>query len=434
VNQHKQNGLVRSLGLPGALSIGLGTMLGAGIFVLSGSAAEQAGPGAALSFAIAGLICLPIAMSISELATAMPQAGGSYHLISRTLGPLAGSIVGPANWLGLTFATGFYLIGFAEYTTEFIAIPHWLSTVVLGLGFTWLNYRGARVSGSLQVIIVAILVAILGWFAVRGFFNIDSQLHEPFLPEGWDAVIANVGLIIVSFTGFEKISTVAQEIKKPGRNLPIAIIGSVVIATGIYSLILYVATGIVSYEQINEFDAPLVDTAQRFMTSIGAGAMWVAALLAMASSANAAILTSSRINFAMGRDRILPSWFGKVHPQHQTPHCSVLTTGGLAIALGLSGQAETLAEISSAMFMVSYALLTIGLVVMRRSSPEWYQPQFRVPLFPWLPVAGGIASLLVILVMDWVSQVAGIGLALLGTLWYFFWARDRTSVKGELHK
>ncbi|MBN1815279.1 MAG: amino acid permease [Anaerolineae bacterium] len=138
---------VRELGLSEALAIGLGTMIGAGIFVLSSIAADRAGPAASLSYIAAGLICLPTAMAISELATGMPKAGESYHLISRSLGPIAGAIVGPGNWLGLVFATGFYLIGFAEYVAYFVSLPTWLTALVAGVFFTFLNYRGAKLSG-----------------------------------------------------------------------------------------------------------------------------------------------------------------------------------------------------------------------------------------------------------------------------------------------
>ncbi len=426
------HGFVRELELTEALSIGLGTMIGAGIFVLSATAAHRAGPAAMFSYILAGLICFPIALTISELATGMPQAGGSYHLISRTLGPLAGTVVGVGNWLGLVFATGFYLIGFAQYVAYFIAVPLWLTVILTGVGFIILNYRGSKLSGRVQNYIVIALVTILAYFVIRGFFHQVPALHADFFPHGWSAVLTNVGLIIVSFTGFEKISTIAEEIKQPGRNLPLAIVGSVIIATLIYASVLFVVTGILPYQGITAFQAPLVEAATRFMGTVGVLGVSIAALLATASSANAAIMASSRINFAMGRDDILPHWFNAIHPHHLTPYRSIIVTGSLAILLALSGRATELAEISSALFMVSYALLTLGLLVMRRTKPSWYRPAFRVPLAPWLPLAGGLAALAVIGTMDITSQIAGLGLATLSLLWYAFWGRRRTEVKGEL--
>ena len=432
MNEEARSGLARELGLTEALAIGLGTMIGAGIFVLSAVAAQRAGPAAALSYVTAGLICLPIAMTVSELATSMPRAGGSYHLISRALGPMAGAVVGVGNWLGLTFATGFYLIGFAQYVAYLLLVPTWATALGAGLFFVFLNYRGAKLSGRVQNIIVVVLILILALFVGRGLSNIDPKLHHPFVPYGWGAVIANLGLIIVSFTGFEQISTIAGEIKRPERNLPLAIVGSVVIATILYAAILYVATGILSYQVFADFQAPLVEAATRFMSTLGIAGMSLAALLATASSANAAIMASSRIIFAMGRDRLLPGWFSQTHPRYLTPHRSVLVTGGLAILLALSGQAVILAEISSALFMVSYTLLSLGLLVMHRAHPTWYRPAYRVPLYPWLPVMGGVSALAVIGTMGSASQVAGLGLAGLSLAWYAMWGRRHTKVEGEL--
>jgi amino acid transporter len=137
--------LVRELGLKEGLAIGLGTMIGAGIFVLSGIAAERVGPAAIISYILTGLICLPIALIVSELATGIPKAGGSYTFITQALGPLAGAVIGPGNWLGLSFATGFYLIAFGEYLSFFIpVIPPLVGAAVVGLFFTFLNYRGAN--------------------------------------------------------------------------------------------------------------------------------------------------------------------------------------------------------------------------------------------------------------------------------------------------
>ena len=274
------HGLLRELGLKEGIAIGLGTMIGAGIFVLSAHAAERAGPAAILSYVFAGIICLLIALVVSELATGMPRAGGSYTFITQALGPLAGSIVGPGNWLGLTFATGFYLLAFGDYLSLTLPIPAWAGSLLAGLLFTWLNYRGAKVTGSVQNLVVVILVIILVLFAAFGIVNIDPRLHQPFVPQGWNAVFGIIGLIIVSFTGFEKVSTIAEEIKRPGRNLPLAIVGSVLIATFVYALILFVMTGLFPYEDIGQLEAPLVEAAGQVGGPVGTAVMLTAAILA----------------------------------------------------------------------------------------------------------------------------------------------------------
>ncbi|MFQ6102454.1 MAG: amino acid permease [Anaerolineae bacterium] len=425
------HGLVRELGLKEGIAIGLGTMVGAGIFVLSALAAERAGPASAVSYVLAGLLCLLIALVISELATGMPRAGGSYTFITQALGPLAGSIVGPGNWLGLTFASGFYLLACGEYLAMTIPMPAWLASVLIGLLFTWLNYRGAKISGSVQNVVVVILLIILVAFVGLGLFKIDTALYRPFTPRGWGALVGTIGLIIVSFTGFEKVSTVSEEMKRPERNLPLSIIGSVIIATTLYALILTVMTGIFSYKEIALREAPLVDAAGHVAGPAGTALMLTAALLATLSSANAAIMASSRINYGMGRDGVLPNWFSYIHPERNTPSHAILVTGGLGILLSLTGRAETLAEISSALFMVSYAMLCLSVVVMRRSQPRWYRPTFRAPLYPALPVAAGLLCLAVIFTMAPESRVAGLGLVAASLVWYAIWARRKATVTGE---
>ena len=432
MGQQQKHGLMRELGLTEALAIGLGTMVGAGIFVLSAIAAERAGPAASISYVLAGLICLPVAMIVSELATGMPQAGGSYHLISRALGPIAGSVVGPGNWLGLVFANGFYLLAFSQYLSLLVPVPGWVAILAAGALFTGLNYRGAKLSGKAQNIIVMVLLVILAVFIGLGFVQRNPALQEPFIPYGWRAVVANVGLIIVSFTGFEKISTIAEEIKRPGRNLPLAIVGSVCIATILYFGVVFAATGTLAYQDIGHFGAPLVEVARRLAGPVGAGALYLAALLATASSANAATMAAARINFAMGRDSILPPWFGELHPRFLTPARSTLVTGALSLLLALTGRAEVLAEVSSALFLVSYTLMCLSCFVMRRSRPLWYKPAYQVPFYPVLPLVAGLVCLLVIVTMAPLSQLMGVLLVACSLVWYVTWARWQTAVVGEI--
>jgi amino acid transporter/nucleotide-binding universal stress UspA family protein len=417
--------------LKDGIAIGLGTMVGAGIFVLSALAAERAGPASAVSYTLAGLVCLLVALVISELATGMPRAGGSYTFITQALGPLAGSVVGPGNWLGLTFASGFYLLACGEYLAMIIPVPPWMASLLIGLLFTWLNYRGAKLTSSVQSVVVVVLLVILASFVGVGLFNVDLASYRPFAPRGWGAVVSVIGLIIVSFTGFEKISTISEEMKRPERNLPLSIVGSVIIATILYALILLVLTGIFPPVGIARREAPLVDAAGHLAGSVGRTLMLAAGILATLSSANAAIMASSRINYGMGRDGVLPDWFNHIHPEHNTPSHAILVTGGLGIALSLTGRAEALAEISSALFMVSYALLCLSVVVMRTSRPRWYHPAFRVPLYPVLPVAAGILCLAVIFTMAPESRVAGFGLVMASLVWYFAWVQRQARVVGQ---
>lgn len=426
--------LLRELGLIEALAIGLGSMLSAGIFVLSANAAERVGPAAILSFIFAGLICIPTAFILSEIATAIPKAGGSFTYISRAFGPLAGSIVGPGNWLGLIFFAAFNLHAFGHYLSYFIPINPILGAIFAGTIFIFLNYHGTRITGLLQKYIVIFLIAILIIFIYLGFNKVDTNLYKPFMPYGWGVVIGIIGLIIVSFVSFEQISTIAEEIKNPGRNIPLAIVGSVVVVMILYGLVLLVITGVLPYNMIGSIKDPIVEVASKSMGKLGKLFISVAALLATASSANAAIITSSRINYAMGRDKILPNWFNYIHPKHITLSHSIVITGALAVLLSLTGKIEILAEVSSTLLLVSFAMLNLSLIIFRRANLNWYKPIFYAPFYPWLSLIGIALSLFVLTMMNNASKIIGFSIILGSIILYYAYGRERTNVKGLIGK
>jgi len=447
--------LAKDLGLLSALTIGVGTMIGAGIFVLPGEAAVAAGPGVAISFMIGGVISLFTALSASELGTAMPKAGGSYYYVNRALGPLFGSIAGWGNWMGLAFASAFYTLGFGEYLATFLPLPSvaagplalssfQVGALVAGLAFIAINYVGAKETGNLQIVIVTLLVGILTVFSILGFLQADISTLRPIFPAetgGPAAVLPATGLIFVSFLGFAKITTVAEELKNPGRNLPLAVVGSVVIVTLMYAVIMVVLMGVVNWRQLGpEFTAtPVIDVAELAfgsvgLAAVGIGLLTVAGLLATASSANASILASSRINFAMGRDKLISEKLNAVHPNFATPYRSIAVTGGLILLFIVAGDVKTLAKAGSVLHLVVYGLLNVALIVMREADLEDYDPAFRVPLYPVVPVLGAVTSFGLIAFMDPVE----IGLSLVfvggGLLWYLVYARGKTETEGVLSR
>ncbi|MDZ7850412.1 MAG: amino acid permease [Halodesulfurarchaeum sp.] len=443
---HHESELSKDLGLAAALTIGIGTMIGAGIFVLPGTAIERAGWHAVLSFVIGGGIAILTAFSASELGTAMPRSGGAYYYVNRALGPLFGSIAGWANWLGLAFASAFYMVGFGEYVRTIFGLggaigvgPVTLSVVkVLALFgatlFVLVNYVGARETGSLQNVIVAILVGILAVVTVVGAFSSDPAN----LPagKGLTPTLTTTGLIFVSFLGFVQITSVAEEVKNPDRNLPRAIIGSVVIVTVIYALVLItmaaaVEPGFIAEQQLAG-NIAVVEIGRRLLGPAGAIALLVGGLLATASSANASILASSRINFAMGRDRLISPKLNEVHYRFNTPYRAIAITGGLILLFIVIGNVELLATLGSVLHLIIYALLNIGLIVFREANVADYDPSYTVPLYPFTPIAGALTSLGLIVFIE--PKVVGFSAVLvLGAVtWYFAYAQSRTTVRGAL--
>lgn len=278
------------------------------------------GPGAVLVYILAGLVCLITAASTAELATAMPKSGGAYFFVSRSMGPLVGAISGLSVWLSLTFAVAFYLKGFGDYLALMIPLPSTLLALLTGVVFTYINYIGVKESGRTQNAIVIVLLVILLGYAAWGAFHIDGDNLHPFLPHGAGTMLPATAVIFVSFVGFAQIASVAEEIKDPARNLPRAIIGSVAVVTVIYAFVILVTVGITPHDIFFGIDAPLVHTAGTIAGLFGMTALMIAALLATASSANASILASSRVNFALGRDMIVPDWLNEIHPRFMTPH------------------------------------------------------------------------------------------------------------------
>ena len=427
--EEEQVGLRRELGFWDALTIGAGTMIGAGIFLLAGPALTLAGPAAVFSYLLAGVVCVITAASAAELATGMPTSGGDYYFVSRSLGPALGSISGIGIWLSLTCAIAFYLFGFGEYLAALAPIPPLVGALMGGIVLTILNVAGAKMSGRAQVVVVLLLMLILGGFAVLGLFHVDPANLTPFFPRGTGPILATTGLVFVSFLGFVKIAAVAEEIRDPARNLPRALIGSVVLVTVLYVVILFVVGGIFPQAAIQEIRDPLTAAARLMLGTPGGWAIILAGLLATVSSANASIMAASRINLAMARDGLIPTWLSAVHRKLLTPHRAILVTSFIALLLLGLDSLEDLAKLASVLQLYSYAALNVGAVALRASGPAWYRPSYRAPGFPFLPLAAAAGCVGIILVSGLLAQAVVVGLIVVSLLWFFFWARGRMQIE-----
>lgn len=429
--------LERTLGLTQALAIGTGTMVGAGIFVFPGLAAGQAGPAAMLSFALGAVIALLVALPTSELATAMPQSGGGYYFVSRALGTLPGCMVGLGQWLGLLFASAFYLMGFGYYLRDLVTelglgvpvpvVGMALATAVL---LTGVSITGTENTGDLQNWIVAGLLALLGGFLGHGGLDVvgvfgREQVPEAFFPYGVLPVFTTAALIFTSYLGFVQIATVAGEIKNPPRNLPRSMIGSVVLVGLLYVLTIFIGTSLLGSEQLSSLGETAIVTVGRSIAgTFGAAALLGGGLLATLSSANASILSASRSIYALSRDDLVPRSVETLNKRYRTPHVALLLAGGPILGLILYGRVEVLAEVASLLHLVMYGLICVALLVLRRANPEAYDPSFRCPGHPIVPALGAVCSFGLIGFMHLLSIGLG-GAILLGAAgWYGVYARS----------
>ncbi len=437
--------LERTIGLVGGLAIGIGTMIGAGIFVFPGLAASNAGPAATLSFAIGGLIALLVALPTSELATAMPRSGGGYYFISRGMGTAYGAIVGLGLWLGLMFASAFYLVGLGHYASAVFAelgvgLP--FSPVIgigllFGVALTALSIGGTENTAKIQNAVVAILLLVLTVFLSYGVLDAvgvfgPGSVGGAFFSRGFFPVLTTAALVFTSHLGFAQVATVAGEIKQPGRNLPLAMVGSVLTVTVFYVVTIFVATSAFGADKLGQFgETAMVEVARDFLGLPGAVAILGAGLLATFSSANASILSASRAVYALSRDALLPRRACDINLRYGTPHVALLAAGGPILVLVATGQVELLAEVASFLHLIMYGLMCVALIVLRRRNPSWYTPSYRVPGYPVVPAVGALASFGLIVFMQPASIGIGIVVMVISYLWYRYYAGSVT-LKGDI--
>ena len=420
-------GLRRNLGLSAVLTISLGAMIGSGIFVLPGLAAELAGPAAALAYFLAGLVVVPAALSKSEMATALPKAGGAYLFIDRAMGPLMGTVAGFGVWFALVFKSAFALVGLGGYLVYFVDLPIVGVGIVLALALIGINVIGAKQSGRFQTIVVLIVLGSLTYFSVRGGFNVDVANYQPFMPRGFGGVLSATGLVFISYAGVTKVASVAEEVKDPEKTLPRGMLGSIALMLILYPAIVWVIVGNVPIDSLGYDPAPIATTASQFMGDFGVKLIAGTAVLALISMANAGLLSSSRYPLAMARERLAPRALSVVNARTGTPILSIVITGAVIVGLIAFVPLLELAKLASAFQVIVFSLINLSLIAFREADPAWYKPTFRSPFYPWVQIFGIFASLFLLTQLGWISIVGSSLIIVVGVLWYRYFGRSRAS-------
>ncbi len=427
----EQSGFKRNIGLFMAVMIGIGAMLGPGIFALPSVAAGMAGPLAIIAYLAMGLLTVFTAYSFSELGAAIPIAGGGYSFTSRTLPRPVAFLSGWFFWIGATLACALYVVIFA-YTVKiyfFPGISLFLIIVVTTLLFTITNLRGQAEALFFITIMNIIELMILIGVGVLGAFQVEPANLEPFAPMGWGPLLPTMGVIYISYVGFSLITVAAEEIIEPGKTIPRAIFITLGIGIVIYVLLLYVMVGAVNYSELAQTTTPFIFIADHLFGSWGRWMGIIATVMASLSAFSVTLGASARVLFALGRDGHFPAIFARLHSTYKTPHISLLACAVLIIVLGATGIIRLLASASSFGYLIAIGIVNYAVIALHRNMPNLRRP-FKIILYPLIPIMGIISCWFFVPVLEPQSLLLGGGLTLVGGILYLFQPDNRSDLRG----
>jgi APA family basic amino acid/polyamine antiporter len=420
--------LKRTLGLWGAAGVGIGAIIGTGIFVLIGVASGIAGPAVILSFLIAGFTALLTGLSTAELSSFITESGGSYIYTTKAFGRLPGFVIGWMKSFDYIVGASAVSIGFAAYFAYFLGIPPAVGTLVL-VGTLWplilmiLNLRGMKeASGTNNVLVFLKISALVLFIAVGGlylFTHGDPSNYHPFFPRGISGALSGASIIFFAFIGFNTIAVIAEEVKDPEKNVPKAVLIAFAICTFLYIGVSVVSVGLLNWQVLGGSSAPL-EAALRVATGNFLILEFIAlsALFATTSVILASIMGGSRALFAMARQRVIPGAFARISAQG-IPVLTVLITGIAigAIVLLTNGNLDWLASIFNFGTLVTFLFINLSLLRLRRTMPD-AKRGFRVPLYPLTPVVGVASCLLLSFYLSTNALLVGLGWVAIGIIAY----------------
>jgi len=437
-----------SLGLLDATMVGIGAMIGAGIFVLTGLAAETAGPAAIAVFGLNGGVTLFTALSYAELASSIPRNGGGYAYVRETFSGVVSFVMGWTRWFTYMAAGGLYALGFSENFIEFVHlylpsapdVPIVYAVLIVGV-FVALNAVSTAASGGAETIITVVKIAILAVFIAFGVTAIELTEFEPFVPAdgGITAVLPAMGLTFIAFQGYDLIATVTEEVENPQKNIPRAIFLSLLATVVIYLLVVFVAIGTLGADELGAAgETAVAQAAEGFMPSfplIGTGAALITfgAVFSTVSALNAVIIGSSRVAFAMGRERQLPSKLGQLHPRFGTPFVAILGSSVVMLLTVLLVPIRVIGNLASLFSLLGFIVVNVAVIRLRRQKPNLSRP-FSIPLYPVPPLLGIGFNLLLGLYISPKTWAIAVGWLLIGGVVYVLWNRYKNRADTSTHQ
>ncbi|MGA7305830.1 MAG: amino acid permease [Rhodothermales bacterium] len=443
------------MGLLDVTMIGVGAMVGAGIFVLTGIAAGAAGPALILSFSLNGIITIFTAMVYAELGSAIPEAGGGYLWVKEGLPGPSAFLAGWMSWFAHAVAGSLYGLAFGSYLrlvmSEFDVSFFGIGTgvverglaILIILAFLYINYRGSSETGLIGNIVTLAKLTILLLFVASGMWilfkepSTHFQHFEDFTPEGFPGILSAMGLTFIAFEGYEIIVQAGEETRDPRRTIPKAVFYSLAIVVPIYMLVAFVAIGAVdppggqaTYVWLGaNKELGLVEAARQFMP-LGTVMLLIGGLFSTMSALNATTYSSTRVSFAMGRDRNLPDAFAAVHDRTKTPYKALLFTGALILFMAVVIPIQDVASAADIMFLLLFLMVNIAVISLRRQYGTRLRYGYMMPFFPIIPIIGIVTKLFLAVFMfnysaiAWYFSLAWIGI---GFGLYYFYARGHAS-------
>ncbi|KPJ72334.1 hypothetical protein AMJ52_06660 [candidate division TA06 bacterium DG_78] len=424
--------LKKELNVLDIFCVATGAMISSGLFILPGLAFAKAGPAVIISYVIAGLFCVPTLLSMAELTTAMPKAGGDYFYIMRGFGPLLGTVAGFSTWFSLSLKGAFALIGMGAYLSIITHAPISTIALICCIFFVILNLIGIKEAGRFQVFLVLGLLGILLTYVIWGSKNVDVMNFTPFFSRGLGSMFATASFVFISYGGLTKVAALAEETKNPGKNVPLGMILSIIVTAIFYTGVIFVTIGVSNPTTMTQTLTPISDGAGVFGGNPLKIVISIGAFLAFISTANAGIMTASRYPLGMSRDKLLPAKFRKLSSKFKTPYVSILFTGSFMVLAILVLKLELLVKVASSVLILLYIFANLTLILFRESKILSYRPKFYAPLYPYLQILGILGGLFLLIEMGTLILFITMIFLLLGILWYRIYAQKRAAQDSAL--
>ncbi|CAL7962987.1 basic amino acid/polyamine antiporter, APA family [Alphaproteobacteria bacterium] len=467
VSEAENSGLKRSLNAIQLIMLGIGAIIGAGIFVMTGAAASQsAGPAVVLSFVFSGFACMCAGLCYAELSSTIPVSGSSYTYIYATLGELSAWVVACLMIFGNILIISSVANGWSGYAMSFLAdfgvhiSPIWTNTmgklVYLRDGseatalfnvpaffivavIAYILYHGIRTSAAVNSITVVVKMSVLVAFVLFGIFKIDLNNWVPFIPEntgdfgrfGWSGILGGASMVFVAYNGFDTVATAAQETKNPQRDLPIGILGALLVCTVTYTLVSIVLTGLVNYKDL-DVAQPIALAVDKMNMPWFALVVKIGALAGLTSVVLVMSYAVIRTIYVVTQDGLLPKRLADCHNEHHTPHIATVTLGTIIAFIAAILPLEQLVQLGNLCIISIFAVVCFGALYLHYKEPNVHRP-FKCPFMPWVPIVGIVllASIMVSMLDKRVYAYFSILLAL-SVVFYFLYGRHFSVLQKEL--